>query len=82
MERENKKDAVAALHRERIMAAASGEAIKSAFDYPELEQRLEKLHFFICQHLSRAENQQRYFANRTDWLTSFEHIPYVLSVLN
>lgn len=63
------------------MAAASGEPMKSAFDYIALEQLLEKHHFLIYEHLDTEEIQQRYFANRTDYLTAFEHIGYALSVL-
>lgn len=63
------------------MAAASGEPMKSTFDYAELEQLLEKHHFLIYEHLDTEEIQQKYFANRTDYLTAFEHIGYALSVL-
>lgn len=63
------------------MAAASGEPMKSTFDYTELEQFLEKQHFLIYEHLSTEEIQHKYFADRTDYLTAFEHIQYALSVL-
>lgn len=63
------------------MAAASGEPMKSTFDYPELERFLEKYRFLIYEHLTKEDIQQKYFADRTDYLTAFEHIQYVLSVL-
>lgn len=63
------------------LAAASGEPMKSTFDYTQLEQLLEKHHFLIYEHLDTEEIQQKYFANRTDSLTAFEHIQYILSVL-
>ena len=63
------------------MAAASGEPMKSTFDYTELEQLLEKHGFLIYEHLNKEEIQQEYFVDRTDYLTAFEHIQYVLSVL-
>lgn len=63
------------------MAAASGEPMKSTFDYTELEQFLEKQQFLIYEHLSTEEIQQKYFADRIDYLTAFEHIQYALSVL-
>ncbi len=62
------------------MAAAGGEPMQSAFDYRELERMLEQHRFLIYEHLTPDDIQQRYFSGRTDDLTAFEHIEYVLSV--
>lgn len=63
------------------MAAASGEPMKSCFNYNKLERMLGKYHFSICEHLCTEEIQKRFFANRTDYLSAFEHIEYALAVL-
>lgn len=63
------------------MAAASGEPMKSTFDYCELERLLEKHRFLIYEHLSTENIQKKFFANRTDNLSAFEHIEYALAVL-
>lgn len=63
------------------MAAASGEPMKSSFSYHELEKTLEKYRFLIYEHLSTEEIQRMFFADRTDYLSAFEHIEYALAVL-
>lgn len=63
------------------MAAASGEPMKSCFNYNNLERMLEKYGFSIYEHLSTEEIQKRFFSNRTDYLSAFEHIEYALAVL-
>lgn len=63
------------------MAAASGEPMKSCFNYQELEQLLVKYRFLIYEHLSTEDIQKRFFADRTDYLTAFEHIRFALAVL-
>lgn len=63
------------------MAAAGGEPMKSSFNYRELEQLMEKYRFLIYEHLSTEEIQREFFADRTDYLTAFEHINYAQAVL-
>ena len=38
-------------------------------------------HFLTYEHLSRREIQNRFFSERNDWLSAFEHINYVHAVL-
>lgn len=63
------------------MAAASGEPMKSCFSYNKLERMLEKYRFLIYEHLCTEEIQKRFFQDRTDYLSAFEHIEYALAVL-
>lgn len=63
------------------MAAASGEPMKSCFNFNSLERVLEKYRFLIYEHLCTEEIQKRFFENRTDYLSAFEHIEYALAVL-
>jgi len=63
------------------MADASGEPMKSCYNYYELEETLEEAGFLIYEHLFTDEIEKRFFANRTDYLHAFEHINYVLAVL-
>lgn len=63
------------------MAEASGEPMKSGFDYSKLEKLLEKHHFLIYEFLNTDDIQSKYFSGRMDDLTAFEHIQYALAVL-
>ncbi|MFS0883056.1 SAM-dependent methyltransferase [Bacillus sp. 7586-K] len=62
------------------MAAAGGEPMKSSFTYNEIERILEKSGLLIYEHLSPASINDRYFQNRTDYLTAFETIHYIHAV--
>ncbi|MGL5255347.1 MAG: hypothetical protein ACRC8J_05015 [Phocaeicola sp.] len=62
-------------------AAACGEPMKSCFSYRELEKVLGKYCFSIQEHLCTEEIQKRFFTDRTDYLSAFEHIEYALAVL-
>jgi len=62
------------------MAAASGEPMKSSFTYNEIERIVEKSGLLIYEHLSPASINDRYFQNRTDYLTAFETIHYIHAV--
>jgi methyltransferase (TIGR00027 family) len=64
------------------MAQASGEPMKSCFNYAELEKLFEKAGWVIYEHLSPAEIENRYFTGRNDYLHAFEHINCVLAVVN
>ena len=63
------------------MAKAGGEEMKSCFDQMSLEHMLSTHHFLTYEHLSRREIQNRFFSERNDWLSAFEHINYVHAVL-
>lgn len=63
------------------MAKAGGEEMKSSFDQMSLELMLSTHHFLTYEHLSRREIQNRFFSERNDWLSAFEHINYVHAVL-
>lgn len=63
------------------MAKAGGEEMKSCFDQMSLELMLSSHHFLTYEHLSRREIQNRFFSERNDWLSAFEHINYVHAVL-
>lgn len=63
------------------MAKAGGEEMKSCFDQMSLERMLSTHHFLTYEHLSRREIQNRFFSERNDWLSAFEHINYVHAVL-
>jgi methyltransferase (TIGR00027 family) len=62
------------------MASASGEPMKSCFTYDEIEKMLEKSGLLIYEHLSPAEINERFFRNRTDYLSVFETIHYIHAV--
>lgn len=62
------------------MASASGEPMKSCFTYNEIENLLEKSGLLIYEHLSPATINERFFSNRTDYLTAFETIHYIHAV--
>lgn len=63
------------------MAAASGEPMLSCFSEAELTELLAKHRFLIYELLSTEDIQNKFFADRTDYLSAFEHIQYVLTVL-
>lgn len=63
------------------MAAAGGEPMKSCFDYEHLEKLLEEYKFLIYEFLIPYDIHEKYFKNRTDYLTAFENINYALAVL-
>lgn len=62
------------------MASASGEPMKSCFTYNEIENMLEKSGLLIYEHLSPVMINDRFFSNRTDYLTAFETIHYIHAV--
>jgi methyltransferase (TIGR00027 family) len=64
----------------RKMAEVGGEPMKSSFSYHEIEQMLEKSGLLIYEHLTPAMINDRYFSNRTDYLTAFESIHYIHAV--
>jgi len=62
------------------MAGAAGEPMQSGYSYAELEKTLAEPGFLIYEHLTSSDIEKRFFANRTDYLHSFEHINYALAV--
>ncbi|WP_223068702.1 class I SAM-dependent methyltransferase [Paenibacillus caui] len=64
------------------MASASGEPMKSCFSYPEMEKMLEESGLLIYEHLSPSEINEKYFANRNDYLSAFETIHYIHAIKN
>ena len=63
------------------MAKAGGEEMRSCFDQRSLEQMLSEHGFLVYELMNCNEIQQRYFPERTDWLSAFEHIDYAHAVL-
>ncbi len=63
------------------MAAAGGEPMKSCFDYVHLEELLGEYNFLIYEFLTPDDIHEKYFKDRTDYLTAFENINYALAVL-
>lgn len=63
------------------MAQASGEPIKSGYNYNELEKTLEEAGILVYEHLSTKEIEERFFKGRNDYLHAFEHIAYALAVV-
>lgn len=63
------------------MAKAGGEEMKSGFDPMRLERMLKKYGFWAHDHLNSTEIQSRFFLNREDWLSAFEHINFVHTVI-
>ena len=63
------------------MAQASGEPMKSCYNYHELEKALEEAGMLIYEHLSTSEIEERFFKGRNDYLHAFEHIAYTLAVV-
>ncbi|MDD6483298.1 MAG: SAM-dependent methyltransferase [Clostridiales bacterium] len=62
------------------MAEQSGEPMRSCFGFGELERLLERHGFLIYEFLNEKDIQDRYFRDRTDTMTAFEHINYALAV--
>ncbi|MDZ5473389.1 class I SAM-dependent methyltransferase [Bacillus sp. 31A1R] len=62
------------------MAAASGESMKSCFTYDEMEKMLEESSLLIYEHLSPDGIHNKFFLNRTDYLSAFETIHYFHAV--
>ena len=62
------------------MASASGEPMKSCFTYEEMEKMLENAGLLIYEHLSPVAIQNKFFGNRTDYLSAFETIHYIHAV--
>jgi methyltransferase (TIGR00027 family) len=62
------------------MTTTAGEPMKACYAYAELEKLLEEVGLHIYEHLSPADIQKRFFANRTDDLSGFEVIHYVHAV--
>ena len=63
------------------MAKAGGEEMKSCFEQISLEQMLSEHDFLVYEHMNCNEIRKRYFSERTDWLSAFEHINYAHAVL-
>lgn len=63
------------------MAQAGGEPLKSSFDYMNMESMLSDCGFLVYEFLSAGNIQEKYFRNRTDFLTAFENINYTLAVI-
>ncbi|MGY0694981.1 class I SAM-dependent methyltransferase [Virgibacillus sp. FSP13] len=62
------------------MASASGEPMKSCFIYEEMEKMLENSGLFIYEHLSPVAINNRFFGDRSDYLSAFETIHYIHAV--
>lgn len=62
------------------MAQAAGEPMQSGYNYEELERTLSEHGFLIYEHLTPSDIEERFFADRTDYLHAFEHINYALAV--
>lgn len=62
------------------MASAGGEPMKSCFSYYEMEKMLENSGLLIYEHLSPSAINDRFFHNRTDYLSAFETIHYIHAV--
>lgn len=63
------------------MAKAGGEEMKSCFDQISLERMLSEHGFLVYEHMNCNEIQKRYFSERSDCLSAFEHINYAHAVL-
>lgn len=63
------------------MAKAGGEEMKSCFDQMSLERMLSEHGFTVYEHMNCNVIRKRYFSERTDWLSAFEHINYAHAVL-
>ncbi|GGP16917.1 class I SAM-dependent methyltransferase [Oceanobacillus neutriphilus] len=64
------------------LASASGEPMKSCFTYDEIDILLKNLGLLIDEHLSPAAINEKFFRNRTDYLSAFETIHYIHAVKN
>lgn len=62
------------------MASSSGEPMKSCFTYVEMEKMLENSGLLIYEHLSPDTINNKFFRNRTDYLSAFETIHYIHAV--
>ncbi|MFD2211639.1 class I SAM-dependent methyltransferase [Virgibacillus halophilus] len=62
------------------MASASGEPMKSCFTYEEVEKMLEDSGLLIYEHLSPVAINNRFFRDRSDYLSAFETIHYIHAV--
>lgn len=62
------------------MAAVGGEPMKSCFAYDDIERLLEEAGLLIYEHLTPAMINDRFFKDRTDYLTAFETIHFIHAV--
>lgn len=62
------------------VSQASGYMIKSGFDELSMDTILSDYGFMIYELLNANDIQSRFFSERDDCLSSFEHINYILSV--
>ncbi|MGD7048709.1 class I SAM-dependent methyltransferase [Rossellomorea marisflavi] len=62
------------------MAAVGGEKIQSCFTTDDIEIMLEKSNLLIYEHLTPSMINDRFFSNRSDYLTAFETINYIHAV--
>ncbi|MBO0995615.1 class I SAM-dependent methyltransferase [Bacillus sp. SD088] len=62
------------------MASASGEPMKSCFTYDEVERMLGDLSLLTAEHLSPSTINEKFFRDRTDYLSAFETIHYIHAV--
>ncbi|GIN74236.1 putative S-adenosyl-L-methionine-dependent methyltransferase YktD [Bacillus sp. J14TS2] len=62
------------------MASASGEPMRSCFTYDEIEEMLGDLGLLIVEHLSPVMINEKFFRDRTDYLSAFETIHYIHAV--
>lgn len=62
------------------LASGSGEPMKSCFTYDEIEKLLKNLGLLINEHLSPVTINEKFFHNRTDYLSAFETIHYINAV--
>ncbi|WP_088103105.1 class I SAM-dependent methyltransferase [Halalkalibacter urbisdiaboli] len=62
------------------MASVGGETMHSCFSFDEMETMLEDAGLLIYEHLSPTSINERFFSNRTDYLTAFETIHYIHAV--
>ena len=63
-----------------MMAKASGEPMKSAFSYSELEKLLEKHGFHIYELLTPDDIQKKIIDNAGADMKAFDHVNYCLAV--
>lgn len=62
------------------MASIGGETMQSCFSYDEIENMLEKAGLLVYEHLSPTTINERFFRNRSDYLTAFETVHYIHAV--
>lgn len=63
------------------MAQASGEPMKTAMSYPEIEETAQKCGLLIYEFLNAAQIQERFFSGKTKDISAFEHICFALAVV-